>query len=450
MSVRKLSARRIALACAALASFAATDLAWAESRAASSERLAEAAPESVGLSSQRLERLDEEMRRAVDGKLFPGIVTLAARHGKIVHSGVHGFADLASGKPLRQDAIFRIYSMTKPVTGVAMMILYEEGRWLPDDPIAKYIPEFANLKVFTGLDANGQPILEMPAHPPTMLELMTHTAGFTYGVFGNSWVDQQYDELVVMSRATMVHATRDLRQMIERLARIPLKYQPGTRWEYSISADIQAYIVEKLSSRPYAEFLRERIFEPLGMPDTAYHVPSEKLARVAALYEMDPATGKLVIRNQQESLISPPTMTPGGIGLYSTALDYLRFTQMLLNGGELDGIRILAPRSVELMRTNHLSDALLVGGFGGGPTRLTPDYGFGYDFGVLIDPLALGDPAGTGTYTWGGIAGTWFWIDPQFDVVFVGMTQRWAGPNYPNLGGISRATFYQALIDPTK
>jgi CubicO group peptidase (beta-lactamase class C family) len=238
--------------------------------------------------------------------------------------------------------------------------------------------------------------------------------------------------------------------MIERLARIPLKYQPGTRWEYSISADIQAYIVEKLSGRPYAEFLSERIFGPLRMLDTGYHVPSDKLSRVAALYEMDLASGKLAIRNQQESLTSPPTMTPGGIGLYSTAMDYLRLAQMLLNGGELDGIRILAPRSVELMRTNHLSNALLTGGFGGGPTRLSPEYGFGYDFGVSIDPLTLGDPSGRGTYMWGGIAGTWFWIDPELDVVFVGMTQRWAGPNYPNLGGVSRATFYQAIIDPAK
>jgi CubicO group peptidase (beta-lactamase class C family) len=248
----------------------------------------------------------------------------------------------------------------------------------------------------------------------------------------------------------MVHATRDLRQMIERLAIIPLKYQPGTRWEYSVAADIQAYIVEKLSGKPYAEFLRERIFAPLGMVDTAYFVPAGKLARVASLYEKDFASGNLVIRNQPESMATPPTMTPGGIGLYSTAMDFLRFMQMLLNDGELDGIRILAPRSVELMRTNHLSDALLTGGFGGGPTRLSPDYGFGYDVGVLIDPLTLADPAGAGTYMWGGIAGTWFWIDPELDVAFVGMTQRWAGPNYPNLGGVSRATFYQALIDPAK
>ena len=390
------------------------------------------------------------MRRHVDGKEFPGIVTLAARHGKIVHSSAYGVADLASGKPLREDAIFRIYSMTKPVTGVAMMILFEEGKWLPDDPIAKYIPEFADLKVFAGLDANGQPILEAPAHPPTMLELLTHTAGFTYGVFGNSWVDQQYDNLDVLSRTTLIFETRDLKEMIDRLAKIPLQYQPGTRWEYSVAADIQAYIVEKLSGKPFADFLRERVFVPLGMTDTGYFIPANKLGRLASLYQMDPASGQLVIRDQPEDPANPPTMTPGGIGLYSTAMDFLRFAQMLLNGGELDGIRILAPSSVELMRTNHLSDALLTGGFGGGPTRLSPDYGFGYDFGVLIDPLTLGDPAGAGTYMWGGIAGTWFWIDPELDVAFVGMTQRWAGPNYPNLGGISRATFYQALTDRSK
>jgi len=443
-------AQRVAWSFLALSVFTMPGPARADTPGALARDLKETRPEMVGLSSERLQRLDAAMRRHVDGKEFPGIVTLAARHGKIVHSSAYGVADLASGKPLRQDAIFRIYSMTKPITGVAMMILFEEGRWLPDDPIAKYIPEFADLKVFAGLDANGQPILEAPAHPPTMLELLTHTAGFTYGVFGNSWVDQQYDNLDVLSRATLIFETRDLREMIDRLAKIPLQYQPGTRWEYSVAADIQAYIVEKLSGKPFPAFLRERVFVPLGMTDTGYFIPANKLGRLASLYQVDPASGQLVIRDQPEDPANPPTMTPGGIGLYSTAMNFLRFTQMLLNEGELDGVRILAPRSVQLMRTNHLSDRLLNGGFGGGPTRLTPSYGFGYDFGVYLDPLLLGSPTGKETYHWGGIAGTWFWIDPEFDVVFVGMTQRWAGPNYPNLPDIAHATFYQALIEPEK
>jgi len=402
------------------------------------------------LSAVRLEQLNAAMQRMVDAKQFPGIVTLAARHGRIVLSNAIGVADLASGKPMREDAIFRIYSMTKPVTGVAMMILLEEGKWLPDDPISKYIPEFNDLKVFAGLDSNGQPIVEAPAHPPTMLELLTHTAGFTYGVFGNTWVDQQYDKLDVLSRTTLIFETRNLQEMIDRLAHIPLQYQPGTRWEYSVAADIQAYIVEKLSGQALPEFFRKRMFEPLGMTDTGYSIPANKLNRLASLYQMDLAIGKLAIRDQPEDPANLPMMTPGGIGLYSTAMDFLRFAQMLLNGGELNGVRILAPRSVQLMRTNHLSDSLLNGGFGGGPTRISPSYGFGYDFGVFMDPLKLGSPTGEGTFLWGGIAGTWFWIDPEFDVVFVGMTQRWAGPAYPNLPDIARATFYQALLDPRR
>jgi CubicO group peptidase (beta-lactamase class C family) len=408
-----------------------------------------ASPEAVGLSSQRLQRLDESMQRLVDSKQLAGIVTLAARHGKIVYSKSFGVQDLASGKPMPKDAIARIYSMTKPVTGVAMMILYEEGKWQPEDPVAKYLPEFADLRVLKSVKADGQPELEAALHPPTMGELMTHTAGFTYGVFSNSWVDQQYAKEII-SRATFEFTTRSLTELVDKLAHIPLDYQPGARWQYSVAADIQARIVEKLSGRPFADFLRERIFEPLQMHDTAYYVPESKRARLATLYQLDPVQHALAVRALVPDPTAPPTLTLGGIGLYSTANDYLRFAQMLLNGGELDGVRILGPRTVELMSSNKLPPRLLTGEFGPPPSPLVPGRGFGYDVGVVTDPLRLGDPTGVGTYSWLGIAGTWFWVDPQQDVVFVGLTQRFADPTLPAVWNIARAGFYQALVDPRR
>ena len=406
------------------------------------------APEAAGFSAQRLQRLDASMQQLTDSKQLAGIVALGARHGKIVYSRSFGVQDLATAKPMPKDAIFRIFSMTKPVTGVAMMILYEEGKWQPEDPIAKFLPELADLKVFKSLKPDGQPELEAPRHPPLMGELMTHTAGFTYGVFGNTWVDQQYTNTLI-SRQTLEFTVSSLAEMTDKLAQIPLLYQPGTRWEYSVSADLQARIVEKISGKPFAEFLRERIFEPLKMPDTAYFVPAAKRARLATIYQMDPAQHALAVRPGKDPE-SMPTFTPGGIGLYSTASDYLRFAQMLLNGGELDGVRILGPRTVELMRANKLPDRLLTGEFGPPPSPLVQGRGYGYDVGVVTDPLRLGDPTGVGTYSWLGIAATWFWVDPEKDIVFVGMTQRFADFTLPAVWNVARAGFYQALVDPQR
>lgn len=430
-----------------LTALTAPGLAQADTQSALARDLKEVRPETVGISSERLKRLDEAMQRLVDSKEFAGVITLAARHGKIVHSSAYGVADLASGKPMREDAIFRIYSMTKPITGVAMMMLYEEGRWHPDDPIAKFVPQFADLRVFAGLDPNGQPILEAPAHAPTMGELMTHTAGFTYGVFDDTWVDLQYEKQGVVSRQTLMFTTNSLQELIDKLARIPLLYQPGTRWEYSVSVDIQAYIVEKLSGKTMPEFLGERIFEPLGMQDTGYYVPKEKLARLATLYELDTERKALKVREQPPDPGVPPAITPGGYGVYMTAMDYLRFAQMLLNGGELEGVRILAPRTVELMRSNQLPEKFKNAEFGGVARLIRPGVGFGYDFGVQSDPFQVGALSGTGTFYWAGAAGTWFWIDPQLDVVLVGMTQKWFDFRLVEL---ARATFYQALVEPER
>jgi CubicO group peptidase (beta-lactamase class C family) len=405
--------------------------------------LIEVKPETVGFSSERLQRLDSAMRGLVEKKEFSGMITVIARHGKIVNFKVHGNQDIESGKPMQKDTIFRIYSMTKPITGVAMMILYEEGKWNPDDPLSKHIPEFASLKVFAGTDKDGNPILEAPAHPPTVGELMTHTAGFTYGVFGATPVDKMYQKDNPLRSAS-------LQEFISKLAGLPLLYQPGEGWVYSVSVDIQGYLVEKLSGKTLPDFMRERVFEPLGMKDTGFSVPENKLPRLATIYAADPKSPDLKPQPRDPNVTKTPGMASGGGGLYSTAIDYLRFAQMLLNDGELNGVRILAPSSVDLMRANHLPERLMNGKFGIGVQQLRPGFGFGYDVAVFEDPAKAGSTVGKGTYLWDGAAGTWFMIDPTNDVILVGMIQRMMGPGMPGIETMSRALTYQALTDPKK
>ncbi len=401
-------------------------------------------PEAFGFSSKRLERLHAAMQREVDQKQLAGIVTVLARHGKVVEERTYGKKDIASGAPMTRDTIFRIFSMTKPVTGVAMMILYEEGRWHPSDPVSKYIPEFAHLKVFKGVDQSGKMILEDPVHPPTMRELMTHTAGFTYGFFGHTPVDKMYMEQQVLG-------SQSLQEMIDKLAKTPLLYQPGTRWVYSVATDIQGYIVEKLSGQSLPAFMQERIFRPLGMKDTGFFVPQEKRNRFATLY-VENAKGELVANaasgGADSDYATQPSMPSGGGGMVSTAQDYLRFAQMLLNGGELEGVRILAPATVQLMTSNHLSPSLMTGEFSVGPETMRPGMGYGYDYAVFPDPLQADEVVGQGTFFWLGAADTWFWVDPTNDLIFVGMTQRMLGPGEPNVEALSRAPVYQALVKP--
>ena len=412
-------------------------------QAAATGDIAETKPEVVGFSSERLGKLDSSMQSLVDTKKLAGMVTVLARHGKIVEEKTYGYADVAGQKPMQKDTIVRIYSMTKPITGVAMMMLYEEGKWKPSDPIARYIPEFRDLKVFSGVDKDGKPTLDKPGHAPTMGELMSHSAGFSYGVFGSTPVDKMYQEAQPLGAPT-------LQEFIERVSKLPLLYQPGEGWVYSVSVDIQGYLVEKLSGRPFADFLRERIFLPLGMKDTGFYVPAAKLDRVATIYQGDAAAATAMPRDP--AISQPPGMPSGGGGLYSTAGDYLRFAQMVLNGGELNGVRLLAPSSVELMRTNHVSDEVKnAKKFGIGFYQMQPGLGFGYDFAILEDPLRLGSTAGKGSFLWDGVAGTWFWIDPTNDVVFVGIVQRWLlAPGTPDVENLSRALTYQALVNPNR
>jgi CubicO group peptidase (beta-lactamase class C family) len=402
-------------------------------------------PETVGFSSQRLERLHALMKKTIDDKELSGMVTILSRHGKVVDYWNYGQRDVASGAPMTKDTIFRDFSMTKPVTGVAMMILYEQGKWLPSDPIAKFIPEFAHLKVYKGVDSEGKMILVDPDHPPTISELMSHTAGFTYGFFGDSPVDHMY-------RDAKIFESKNLKEFIDKLAAIPLTYQPGKGWTYSVSMDIEGYIVEKLSGQSLPDFMRDNIYKPLGMEDAGFFVPAGKRDRFATLYvtddqgKMAPAGANGFGGNYAEQ----PGMASGGGGMVSTAEDYYRFSEMLANGGELNGKRILAPATVKLMTSNHLAPSLLTGEFGIGLQQMRPGFGYGYNCAVEFNPQEANLPDGKDTFLWDGAAGTWFWIDPTNDVVFIGMIQRQLGKGSPNVEYESRALVYQALVDPAK
>jgi CubicO group peptidase (beta-lactamase class C family) len=402
-------------------------------------------PETVGFSSERLENLHALIQGEIDRKELAGAVTILARHGKVADYRTYGVKDVATGAAMTKDTIFRDYSMTKPVTGVAMMILYEQGKWLPMDPVARYIPEFAHLKVFSGVDGDGKPIVVDPEHAPTMRELMTHSAGFLYG-FGKSKVDDLYREAKPLQAA-------NLQEMIDGLAKLPLAFQPGKEWQYSMSMDIQGYIVEKLSGQSLPQFMHDRIFVPLGMKDAGFFVPADKRARFAANYR-DNAEGKLVLTQPEagapKDYAEEPGLASGGGGLVSTAEDYYRFAQMLANGGELNGVRILSPETVKLMTSNHLPQELMTGKFGGGMHVMRPGFGYGYNCAVITDPGEANLPDGKGTFFWDGAAGTWFWVDPANDVVFVGMIQRMTAPDNHPLLYRSHAAVYSALVDPAK
>lgn len=405
------------------------------------------APEQVGFDPVRLQRLDAALNAAVSTGQVAGVVTILGRRGRIADVSVYGQQSLATGVPMAEDSIHRIYSMTKPVTGVAMMILFEEGRWRLDDPVTKYVPEFAKLRALKSVDAQENAVTEDLTRPPTMRELMTHTAGFGYGLSGDDPVNKAFrDKRVLNSKGSQA--------MIDAVAGIPLLGQPGKAWRYSVAVDVQGYIVERLSGQTLDAFMADRIFKPLKMTDTAFQVPAGKVDRFAAVYAPNPSTGSLVeapVGGLVQDFTAPPGFFSGGGGLVSTASDYARFCQMLLNGGELDGSRILAPASVKLMSSNQLTEGQGLDVDGRGPgTGFLPGVGFGLDFAVVTDPAAAGSLVGEGTVSWGGAAGTWFWVDPASDLFFVGMIQRFGGSQALDIAERSRTLVYQALTDPAR
>ena len=343
---------------------------------------------------------------------------------------------------MTRDTLFRIYSMSKPITGVALMMLYEEGHFFLNDPVARYIPELADLSVSVSTADGGTRMVSdgtqsrtigegdatkvgqtrKPLRQPTIRDLLTHTAGFTYGVFGNTEVDKQYRDAAILRNP-------NLQDFVQKLGGIPLQYEPGTRWHYSVAVDVQGRLVEVISGMRFGEFLEQRIFGPLGMTDTSFVVPKEKLGRFAQMYSpagtasgtdawLKPSTStELVVADPQASsgFLEGATFESGGGGLVSTADDYLRFSQMMLNGGELDGVRLLSPKTVELMTTNHLGDISM----GMGRTGV----GFGLGFAVAMNQGDIGELGSVGEYNWGGAAGTRFWIDPAEELIGVFMVQ---------------------------
>jgi len=383
---------------------------------AAAKDLPSAQAREVGLSQERVARLDAVVDAAVREGRFPGAVVLLARHGRVVDYRAFGMSDRAAHRPMKPDDIFRIYSMTKSVVSVALMMLYEEGKFQLTDPLEDYIPAFKGLKVFAGVDDRGAMILEDAKRKPTIQDALRHTSGLA-----NAGIRSPVERCYLEQEITFTKL-ESLKQEIGLLAKCPLAYQPGERWLYGKSVDVDAYLVEHFSGMPLDKFLEQRLFRPLGMNDTSYGVPAAKANRIAqydgAIKWPDPANPGLDMRPETYDRFA--TRPFGTEGLSSTAMDYARFSQMLLNGGELDGVRILGRKTVELMTQNNLPAKI-------GDLTATgkPGTGFGLGFSVALNAAAGGNLASPGMFGWDGAATTRFIVDPKEDLVAVIMTQKW-------------------------
>jgi CubicO group peptidase (beta-lactamase class C family) len=405
-------------------------------------------PEEVGFSAERLDYIDKFYADQVKSGRMAGIVTLVARHGKVAHFSAVGYADLEKKKPMETDTIFRLYSMTKPIASTALMMLYQEGRFQMNDPLSKYITEFANLRVLRAPDGPFDETVA-PVHAPTMQDVMRHTAGFTHGL-GTDAFDAQY------TKANVFGLDVTLAEMMSKLSKIPLRYQPGTKFVYSVGPDVQARLVEVLSGMPFDEFLQKRLFDPLGMKDAGFWVPPEKVNRLATVYwakdgkllPLDaahghPPGGVLVEPSLVNSYTANHKHKGGSFGLVSTAEDYWRFAQMMLNGGQFDGRRVLAPQVVHYMGRDHLGTVSM-----DSPGDRPSGIGFGLGFAVMKNPAEAGYMSSEGTFFWAGAADTHFWIDPKEDLVVVAMTQDMEGaPGMETLRSQLRTLVYSALME---
>lgn len=400
------------------------------------------APEEVGVSSARLNRIGKAMQSYVDERKLAGLITMIARRGQVLHFECFGMMDIEAGKSMQSDTIFRIHSMTKPITSVAVMMLYEQGDFQLKDPVSRFIPGFKDLRVFVKATESGLELAE-PEREVTMQDLLTHTAGLVYGDPEGSPVEAavwQADR-----EAEKVAPDETLEEWIQRLVRLPLAHQPGSKWHYGLSTDVLGYVVEVISGLAFDTFLEQRIFSPLGIVDTGFYVPQEKISRLATMYGPAEGGGLQIMDTPETSKYSKPKrFLSGGGGLVSTASDYMRFAQMLLNGGEMNCVRLLSRETVKLMTTNHLSDELI-------PIQLDPltsylkGHGFGLGFAVITNVAQSGMYGSEGSYWWGGAANTFFWVDPREKLIGLIMPQFLASGRYPIQRELQELT-YQAIV----
>jgi len=399
-------------------------------------------PKEAGFDPERLERITGHLaRHYVDPGKIAGCQTLVARHGRVAYFRSLGLMDRERTRPMADDTIFRIYSMTKPITSVALMTLYERGAFQLNDPVSRVIPEWRDMRVYVSGEGERMETRE-PERPMTFRHLLSHTAGLTYGATRHP-VDRAYP-----MRGPQRAGSETLRTFVEKLARVPLRYDPGERWMYSYSTDVCGYLVEAISGRPFDEYLRETIFEPLAMVDTAFSVAPEKAHRLAANYQREPDKSLRPIDDPATSTyLKTPTFFSGGGGLTSTTADYLRFCEMLRRGGELDGARILGPRTLELMTKNHLAAGgdlrrMAIGAFS---ETAYEGVGFGLGFATTISDVEAGT-LGAGDYYWGGAASTIFWVDPREDLAVIFMTQLMPSATF-NFRGQLKSIIYSAIVE---
>jgi CubicO group peptidase (beta-lactamase class C family) len=440
---------RVSSRAARMAAFAS--FAWIVGAGAA--ELPTARPADVGLSAERLARLDAAMQAEVDAGRKAGIVTLIARRGRVAHLKAFGMAERESNAGMRTDSLFRLYSMTKPVASVALLMLYEEGKFQLSDPLEKYIPAFKDIQVFTGMDGE-QMRTEAPRRKPTIHDVFRHTAGFSYGFDPSSPIDRAYGR-----NGVDFGRSPSLKQLVSvDLPKVPLLYHPGDRWVYSVAHDVQAYLVEYFSGMPFDEFCRTRIFAPLGMTDATFGVPKQYVARYTANYApSDPRTPAApLVRVETREGVPPDgssgapltgyaryTDIPfGGLSMSSTAMDYALFGQMLVNGGELNGRRLLGTKTVELMTSNNLPPNFPGISFGGPPSTST---GYGLGVSVTLDPAAAGNLGSKGTFGWAGAASTWAILDPAEDLVLILMSQYMV--NDADFAARFQTLAYQAIVD---
>jgi CubicO group peptidase (beta-lactamase class C family) len=401
-------------------------------------------PEKVGLSAERLDRIPAffEEHYVATGKLA-GVLTLVARRGQVAHLGCTGVRNTATAEPMTPDTIFRIYSMTKPIVSVALMTLYEEGRFQLDDPVSRFIPSWADLRVWSDGTADSYRTT-YPERDMQVRDLLTHTSGLTYGFMARHPVDALYRR-----RGVDAEGSEDLAEMIDKLAELPLVFSPGTRWSYSVATDVCGHLCELLSGQRLDDLLRARIFEPLGMVDTGFSVPEAEAHRLSANYAWTPKDPLLCFDDPATSTyLTPPTFLSGGGGLVSTAHDYLRFASMLANRGELDGRRVLGRKTVEYMALNHLPGGVDLAAMG---QRVFSEVsydgiGFGLGVSVVLDPARAGVIGSIGEHGWGGAASTMFWIDRSEELVGMILTQLMPSSTHPIRREL-KALVYQALVD---